>query len=98
MLSQNQTSAVLLRALPRQALHRRPLPEAGVRRHRKGFACVLIMDCVDLSWTRMELRSISTAATPSKFSETCNIRIMYRDFFRLFAGSQTYVDSPNSLP
>ena len=36
----------------------------------------------------MELRSISTAATFLKFSETCNMRIMYRVFFWLFADSQ----------
>ena len=56
---------------------------------RKGFACAVMMDCIDLSWTRMELCSISTAATPSKFSETCSMRIMYRDVFWLLAGSQT---------
>ena len=57
-------------------------------RHRKCLASILIMDGVDRSRTRMELRSISTAATPSKFSETCNMRIMYRVFLWLFAGSQ----------
>lgn len=57
-------------------------------RHRKCLASVLIVDCVDRSRTRMDLRSISTAETPSKFSETCNIRVMYRVFFWLFAGSQ----------
>jgi len=50
-------------------------PVRGVRLHkvRKGFACVLM---------------ISTVATPLKFSETCNMRIMYRVFFWLLAGSQ----------
>jgi len=69
-----------------QAYH----PVRGVRLHkvRKGFACVLMIDGVDLSWIRMELRSISTVATPLKFSETCNMRIMYRVFFWLLAGSQ----------
>ena len=56
------------------------------------------MDCVDRSRTRMELRSISTAATPPKFSETCNMRIMYRVFLWLFAGNQMKVDSPNKSP
>ena len=79
--------AVLLRALPRRGSPLTPSIR-GVVRHRKGFEPVLIMDCVDVSWTRMELRSISTAATPSKFSETCNMRIMYRVFFWLFADSQ----------